>query len=301
MFNLITPAELLLYPTGLDWQSIAESIGSVDEPAGSIYEVIEQTEIIKGASELVANYCNMPYGLAASTQTETAAIARVPFYGSKCWVDLNGYLNFKTENLPVINVTNIQYAIPPAPLSWVAYSPLAPMIHGRYPQFLRIKDTTQDWSWAKFGCYIQITYTAGWPNASISSSVTAGSNVIIPVDASLGASVTNSMNPEMQAFQNTLTIYDAATNTQETVTVTAVPDATHIQVATLANNHAAGVRISSIPQDIKTACILYATHLGRERGVTALSMPSGRSLAAKGGDELMSDAEFLLEPFVVKN
>lgn len=299
MFNLITPAELLLYPTGLDWLSIAEVTGTTDVAPNSVYETPEILEIIRSASELVANYCNMPRGLAATQQTETSAIARVGLFGAKCWVDLMGWLNFKCENLPVYAIDSFQYAIAPSPLVWTPYT-LAPLVIGRYPQFLRIRDMSQDWSWAKFGCYVQLQYEAGWPNAQTTNSITAGSNVVIPVDSTLGFAITNTVNPEMLSFQNSATIFDAANNAQEVVTITAVGTGT-ITVATLANNHAAGVRISSVPQDVKNACILYATHLGRERGVTALTMPSGRSLATKGGDELISDAEFLLEPFVVKN
>jgi hypothetical protein len=248
----------------------------------------------------------MPRGLHATTQTEIAKIARTPMWGTKAWSDRNGWLNFKAENLPVFDVSVLSYAISPGPL---VYQPIIDgsqslNVVGHYPQFFNVVEDSRSWVWTKTGSsWLKCTYSAGYMNGLLTATASAGSSVAINVDSTLGAAIANSLVPEMLDFQVNLKIYDGANS--ESVVVTAVNSATQLTVASLANTHTYSatnpIGISALPGSIKLACILMCVHLARERGVVALTMGSARGgIATKGSEEIISQAEYLMEPFVMK-
>jgi hypothetical protein len=263
-------------------------------------QTIEQSQIIDDASAWTGNFTNMPQGLHATTQVEVARVARAGFFGAKAFVDQDGWLNFRTDTLPVLSITQLQYAITPLanPIVWTAVLPLTTLVLGAYPQLWQLSDSSTDWTWARYsGAYVQATYTSGWPNAVTTAALTAGTSVSIPVDDSTGFAVSNTMNPVMTPFQSKVKIFDGSVS--ESVTVTSVPDSTHVVVATLANSHpTVGVRISSIPDDIRRAVIFACIQFAKERGAQAMIMGGSDTAVAHGGPEnSITTAEYLLEPY----
>jgi hypothetical protein len=308
--RLITIGELLIYPTGLDWNTLAEKIGVQNQGPDSLAQAIEQAQIIKLASEWVANYCEQPRGLQSTQQIETIRIVRNGFFGARAWCDREGWLQFKAANLPVTTVDDFAFAIPPGPLS---FQPLAVpagsfVVEGTYPQQFRITENSRDWTWTKSAAiYGRWTYTAGYPNAVLTAAVTKGSNKQLTVDTTQGWSTNNPQNTEMAQYQGNLNIYDGV-NTELNVPIVSVDDATHVTVASLANDHdpttgagkTMGIGVSSVPDSIKVATIQACIHFAKARGAQALVMKTMGTLAAKNSQEILSMAEQLLEPWVLK-
>ena len=306
--KLITTGELLLAPTGLDWSTLAEKLGLTDQDPSSAAQAIEQAFIIDSASEWVANFCEQTRGLQSTQQTEVARIARVAHFGTKAWVDSEGTLKFKAEGLPITSVDAMSYAMSPGPLVYNTIAPGSTQITGRHPQMFTISEMSSNWEPLKFSAaYLQVQYTAGYPNAVLTAAVTAGANKTLTVDSTLGMATSNTQNPEMLTYQSNLRIYDGLLS--EDVVVTSVLDATRITVANLVNAHdptsgqglVGGIGVSGLPRDIKWATIMAATHFARQRGTQAMTMNSARgSMASKSAGDLLSEAEFLLEPWVMK-
>ena len=306
---LITTGELLLYPTGLDWSTLAERILLADQGPTSVAQAIEQAKIIKLASEWVATYCEQPRGVQSTQQTETIRVARTGYFGARAWVDREGWLNFKGANLPITSVDQLQYAIPPGPLAYSDITESASFhIEGTYPQMFRVTEESQDWTWVKTGAiYTMWEYTAGYANARLTAAVTAGALKQLKVDTTQGWATSNAQNSEMLQYQNTLSIYDGV-NTELNVPIVSVDDANHVTVANLAFAHdptmdpglTMGIGVSSLPESIKTATILACIHFAKARGAQALVMKTVGNIAAKSSIEILSMAEQALEPWVLK-
>jgi hypothetical protein len=65
------------------------------------------------------------------------------------------------------------------------------------------------------------------------------------------------------------------------VTITAVPDATHVTVATLQFSHNANVGISSVPPNLKLGVAWACTHFARFRGSDAVTFIGGGGAGAQ--------------------
>ncbi|MHB8573545.1 MAG: hypothetical protein ACYDAY_11440 [Candidatus Dormibacteria bacterium] len=286
--RLITAQELIQAPTGFDWNTIAETTG-----ATNALEAVEQANLIDRASDWVSNYCYMR--LDATTDNEQARVSRG---ATKAWVNRDGWLVFHTDYFPVLSVSAMSWAYAHAGQGTLAFNALTAanlILEGEGYRVNRVCDISQDWfSIGLDPGLVKLTYVNGWPNMVLGANAAAGSNVNLVVDTSLGCTST----PGSTGIGATLTVYDGA-NT-EVVTVTAVPDATHVTVASLANNHSAGVRVSALPSDIAWATIQACLHFARGRGVDAVVMSgsagAGEQISEKG-DEALAEAEYLLQPY----
>jgi len=282
--RLVTVAELLEAPTGVDWTTLAENAG-----VGSATQAIEQGNLIDRASGWAANFCGQPLGLHATQLTETGRTRPSGDPGMKTWVDRDGFLNFKTSTLPILSVVSSQWSYLTVPLSYSVIPAANWAVLGSYPQIRHLLEASQDWTANRqIASLIQVTYVSGWPNAILTAAVTAGGNRTLVVDTTLGMSV----NPG--DLGNQLTLYDGA-NT-EVATVTAITNATSVVVANLTNGPAAGVGVSAIPSDIKQATILACAHFARGRGVDTVDMPGGQPVQ-RGQGSGFQDARDLLQPF----
>ena len=297
--RLITAQELLEAPTGIDWGSISES-----GVAGTA--AIEQLNILDTVSAWIANEVEQPLGLHATTQTERGYVGRAAHQGAKAFVTSRGALVFRCDTLPICTITTLQFGFYPGPITYTSIDPTqSTIIRGSYPQVWKIEDYSQDWTTFQFGgstisptagaqMEVKLTYVSGWPNAILQANATAGSNVSLTVDSTLGMATA----PYATGQDNsTLTIYDGVN--QEVVTVQSITDTTHVVVNTLAHNHSSGVRISSMPGDIRQAAIFAAMHLARERGVDALVMGETRAASKESQPDLPDElARILLSPYM---
>lgn len=303
--RLITPGELLQFPTGVDWNALAEDAGATDP-----LQAIEQGILIDSISAWAGHYCGQPLGLHATTQTEQARVERAGTLPAKCIVDPSGNLHFWTTTLPVLSLGASQWAYLIAGLAW---NPITPgnaqpgqsgaswLLWGDYPQQRHIELFDQDYSALKDTqrAVVQVQYTSGWANAVMSGGpYAAGSNVSIAVDTTLG------MSSVAGAAGNRVFIADGSAS--EWVTVSGVTDATHFTCA-LANPHTPNantvIGVSAVPQDLKMAVIYACAAIARVRGVQAFQMKTeGVSEVAKSGgqEELMTLAEYHLNPYRIE-
>lgn len=287
--RLITPQELLQAGTGIDWNTIAESA-----TGSSPVQAIEQSNVIDRASSWVANYCVQR--LDATTDTEQSILGGAY---TKCWVDQNAWLWYRTDFFPILSISVFQWAIASAGVANPAFNNLNVnnlLTFGEFNRVNRVADLSQDWSWLKRGPgLLNIVYVNGYPNMVSTAGFTAGAAKTIIVDSTLG--LTN------QAGQigNVLTIFDGA-NT-ETIQVQSVTDGTHFVAVNVANAHnTAGVGISAIPPDVKEAAILACIHFARIRGTEAFEMggadsSSGVSTKTVSTGDALAQAEYLLQPY----
>ena len=297
--RLITPEELLEAPTGFDWNDVADNVN-----AGSPLEAIEQLRVIDRASDEACRYIfnSVDARIDATSDTETRRIGGI---NTNAWVENTGYLVFRTSFFPILAVTALQWAPWPAgvrfgDLQFNALDATKVLVFGEGTRKRRIIDTTMDYTFLRFGGAVQATYTNGWPNATLTNSVTAGPNVSLPVDTSVGFAPAGSGQP--QNIGATAAIFDGA-NT-ETVTITTVPDGTHVQVATLQFNHAANVGISAVPPNIKLGVAWAATHFARFRGsdaVTFIGSGGGQKRSTAQPMDAMQEAHDLWDEFKIRS
>ena len=296
--RLITAGELLHYPTGLDWNTVAEDASATDP-----LQFIEQSFLIDSVSSWIGEYTGMPLGLHATQLTEQASVERAGMFPAKCLVDADGNLHFWTRTLPVISVTSGQWSYLLMGLSWMPITPGATLpfvgganwvLWGDYPQQREIEFFDQDYTPLKHQrAIVQVTYVSGWANAVLTSSIAATGSQTAVVDTTLGMSVGQS-----------LTVYDG--DNTESVTVTAITDATHFTAVfgvTHTVSTTATIAISAIPQEIRMAAINACTGLVKLRGSEAFTMNSnGVGQVMKGGaeEEAIALAEYLLQPYRIE-
>ena len=270
--RLITAEELVEAPTGFDWDDVADNVG-----AGNALEAIEQLRVIDRASDEACRYIfnSVDARVDATSDTE---LRRVGSYNTNAFIDGTGQLIFRTSFFPILQVSALAWAIGGGGIAnpqFNSLDPTAVIIFGEGTRKRRIIDRSLDWRSFKGGeLLVQATYTNGWPNAVLTGSVIAGSNVSLPVDTSTGFGISTAP----QGIGLTATIFDGTST--ETVSVSSAPDGTHILVPTLQFNHQAGVGISAVPPALKWGVILACTHFGRFRGSDAVTFV-GRSGASK--------------------
>ena len=270
--RLITAEELIEAPTGFDWNDVADSVG-----AGSALEAIEQLRVIDRASDEACRYIfnSVDARIDATSDTE---LRRVGSFNTNAWIDNTGQLVFRASFFPILGVSALTWAIGGGGIANPTFNSLDPtavIIFGEGTRKRRIIDRSMDWRAFRGGeLLLQATYTNGWPNAVLTSSVTAGPNVSLPLDTSTGFGISTAP----QGIGLTATIYDGV-NT-ETVSVSSAPDGTHILIPTLQFAHNSGVGVSAVPPALKWGVILACTHFGRFRGSDAVTF-IGRSGASK--------------------
>lgn len=304
--RLVTALELLQYPSGIDWNTVAEDAAFADPR-----QAIEQGFILDTISSWAGEYTGMPLGLHAASITEQAPVPRAGMFPARVIVDSDGWLNFWAKTLPVLSLTSAQWAYVVPNLAWtpiVLGNPLPNqggaswVLYGDYPHQRQIVLFDQDYSSLKHQPSIfQCTYVSGWPNAIITGNtdIPAGTAVNIPVDTSLGMTAISGL------LGNSLFIADSGNS--EYVTVTAVPDATHVTVAQTLNDHRPGngstIGVSAIPPDIKSAICIAAAGLARVRGAMAFQMNGsqvGEVMKSGGQEEALSIAEYMLNPYRIE-
>ncbi len=287
--NLITVSELLEAPTGVDWSTMAENA-----TATSLAQTVEQLRLIERASAWAANFCGQR--LDATTDTESATLGS---HRTKAWVSREGWLIFHCDYFPVVGVLSASWATITAGVgvpTQVALDVSKIQIRGDYPRLNWLRDLSMDWSGLQYyPTEITVNYINGWPNTYLTASASAGANVVLSVESTLG------MTTSPGSVGNRLTIYDGSLT--ETVQVSAVLSATTVQVASLTYTHtlpSAGpgntIGVSSVPQDIKEAVILACVHMAQERGSDALVMGSART-STPGSRLRLPEAEYLLLPY----
>ena len=309
----VTSEVLLQAPTGISFTTI---------PPGGIRSGVTQSQ--KTAE--VANICQRATTLVdlCARQPLRATIDTLPLYGPgapRVYVPRgcgNQPATLIMTRWPVLEVVSVRYSrnqIPynwstvPAGLALPAYPPSglygssAPPATGEGGQSVKLAAGYLDWRYGPGGYAILSTYVNGWPHAGLTAAAAQGATAL-QVDDCTGWVITAPFPGA--ATGATGTVYDAGN--QEVIQVTAATatagPGTLTLAAPLAYGHAAGVMVSSLPQAVVWAAILFCVEQALERGATSMKLPEvpgGRIAQAAGVDSSVGTpakwAEIILAPF----
>lgn len=263
------------------------------------------------AAEL-ANICQRSTGLVDEVvkQPLRATTDTLPLYGPgapRVYVPRGGCSEPVTlimTRWPVLEVVSVQYSRNQIPYNWStvpaglavpAYPPSgmygssAPPAAGEGGQSVKLAAGYVDWRYGPRGYAILSTYVNGWPHAGLTAAATAGATSL-QVDDCTGWVITAPFPGAPTGA--TGTVYDAGA--QEVVQVTAASakagPGTLTLASPLASGHAAGVMVSSFPQTVVWAAILFACEQALERGATSMTLPGvpGGHIAKAAGQDTSS-------------
>ena len=290
----ITSSALQQAPTGIQWSTIPP--GGVRTGVTPQQSAAEIANICARATALVDECCRQP--LRATTDT-------LPLYGPgapRFYVPRSSCTQPVTlimTRWPVLEVVSVQYSPNQIPYTWSTvpsglavpsypptglYGSSAPPATGEGGQAIKLAAGYVDWRYGPLGYAVLTTYVNGWPHAGLTAAAAQGATEL-QVDDCTGWVITPVFPGA--ATGATGTVYDAGG--QEVIQVTAASATSGPGTLTLAsplvNAHAAGVMVSTLPQSVVWAAILFAVDVAIERGATATTINDipGRSVATKAG------------------
>jgi hypothetical protein len=186
------------------------------------------------------------------------------------------------------------YDLEVPPLS--VYGNIAPSAAIDGGQAILIPPGWVNWGLGRHGWLVRVSYINGWPHTSLTAAVEQGETTL-PVDDTTGWAITNEWGQTGAAG----IIYDSGF--QETVQCTASSVTSGPGNLTIANplnfNHNAGVMVTTLPQSVIGAVILFSAAEALTRGATSTtvhSIPGGGASAGKGPEDLIGEGELLLHP-----
>ena len=181
------------------------------------------------------------------------------------------------------------------PLS--VYNTIAPSAAIDGGQAIVIPPGWVNWGLGRHGWLVRVSYINGWPHTSLTSAVAAGTQTL-PVDDTTGWAITSEWGQTGAAG----IVYDSGF--QETVQCTAASVTSGPGNLTIASPlnfaHNAGVMVTSLPQQVIGAVILFSAAEALTRGATSTTVHSipggGGSGGGKGPEDLIGEGELLLHP-----
>lgn len=317
-----SPEQLIQAPTGVDFFSIPPGTPLTGvTPQANTAEI---SNICQRATDLVDQTCCQPL---------RATVDTLPLYGPgvRVGVPANGApAELILKRWPVLEVISIQVA--PNRLPWVFTSVPSTAFQVKYPVVGLYGSSApaaaaeggqtvlldpywlagnglngggRGWGpgWGHNQFVIMTQYVNGWPHCGLTSAATAGATTLA-VDDCTGWTITAPFAGAPTGA--TGTAYDAGN--QEVIHVTSASAASGPGTLTLASPlqsaHAPGVIVSSLPQAVTWAAMLFACEIALERGATAMTMMEvpGREVAQKAGVDTSYGspacwAEKILAPF----
>jgi len=221
-----------------------------------------------------------------------------------------------TTRWPVLEVISVQVARNTLPYVWTTvpagqglyqpanppvgiYGSIAPTAAAEGGQGILVSSQYINWAYGRNGYAIQVSYVNGWPHTSLTANAASGATTIA-VDDCTGWAVTSALTGMTGA---TGTVYDAGN--QEVIQCTAASATQGPGTLTLASPlqsaHASGTMVSTLPQSVVWAAILFCCSQALTRGATSttvLQAPGGKSEGgAKRAQTLREQACEILAPF----
>jgi len=280
----VTPELVTQAPTGVAWQSIPP-----DKTATQAQRIAELSNICARATALVDE---------AAAQPLRATLDTVVLYGPG--VRVGAPQGWSTEparlvlkRWPVLEIVSVQVAQNTFPVVWTTvpagnysienpavglYGSVAPTAAAEGGQGILVNSQYINWSFGRNGFAIEVAYVNGWPHTSLTAAASASATTIA-VDDCTGWAITAAVGGATGA---TGTVYDAGN--QEVIQCTGASAATGPGTLTLASPlqfaHNAGVMVSTLPQSVVWAAILFCCSQALTRGATSttvLQAPGGKS------------------------
>ena len=246
MRSYCTPAEFQNHPTGLNVQDLVAGGTAAAQAA-------ELTLLAQQASSMVDQWVYAP--LFAQTYQETRLV-RPDNYGT---------LRVRLRQFPVQQVVSAQWRMT-ARAAWQAIDVNLIDVLGTLEmghQYIAADFAYGVLSgWGQPPLTVQTTYVAGYPNMALTADAAAGATTLA-VDTTLG------VQPD-----DVVTIYDGAS--LESVTVASSTATTLALTTPTAYAHAAGVRVSALPDAVSLATIYAIAWMIKERRAGGGLMMSGK-------------------------
>jgi len=300
----VTPELLTSAPTGISWSSIPPGRGTT--PA---QQLAEQANICARATGEADTYCNQVLRATLDTEIQQGPDFRITVQNG------TGNGRFILQRWPVLQIVSLavspnvfprQYAILPTnaydiehPVIGV-YGSSAPSAAGEGGQSIVFAPGWVNWALGRNGYVVKCQYINGWPHTSLTAPTSAGATTL-QVDDCTGWAVTSEA---LGVTGATGTVFDSGS--QEVAHVTAAsavagPGSLTLS-APLQYAHAAGVMVSTLPQSVIWAVILYGSSIALTRGATATTVQTipgggGSTAGVKSPADLAGEAELLLDPF----
>jgi hypothetical protein len=296
----ITPQLLTNAPTGITWKSIPTPRATVAE------QYAEQINICARATSMIDTACNQV--LRATIDTETVlgpdywmTISNSTFVGRALlsrWPVLqilggswNATATFPPDWQPI--AAN-QFAIE-RPIIGL-YGTSAPSDSGEGGQAVLIAPGYITWAFGRNGIQLQIQYVNGWPHTSLTADASAGDMTIAVDDCTGWAPVTAGGQGACGVLKDSA---DQESVTCSAASVSAGPG-TLVLSSPLSFGHGAGVLLTTLPEQIQQAAILYCTYQALVRGATATTVQTitgtGENTAG-GASSLEEQARMLCMPY----
>lgn len=305
----ITVPMLLNAPTGASWDIIPEPDSDTES------QFAELTNVCWRATSVVDTYCNQV--LRATVDTEELTGPGSPRVGT---VPGTAIGRLVMRRWPVTQILAVQTSPTRSfPRSWSTVP--SGMYDIEHPLINSLTDTASatapDGGWSiqvapgyippltprtRNSTRVMVSYTNGWPHTSLTQPAAAGATVL-HVDDVTGWAGANGF------------VYDGA-NTEpvsilsaSATTPLALPNGvgtaqtgpgTITLSAGLANPHALGAVVSSLPANVIWAAALAAASQALEAGITGLTVaatPGAESEGGHGVEDLVTEYEVLLQPF----
>ena len=300
----VTPALLTQAPTGISWSTIPPGRDVTFEMRQA-----EQANLCQRATSQVDSYCNQV--LRATVDSE-----QMPGPNFRMTIQTGvGNTRVIMQRWPILDIMSVEVAANGVfPRQWSSlgtgmwdievpvvglYGSSAPSSAGEGGQAIILPPGTVTWALGRNGYLVRINYVNGWPHTGLTVAAVSGS-MTISVDDCTGWALTG---------ENTG--YTGATGTvfstvQEVIHVTASSVTSGPGTLTLAQplgyNHDAGTMVSTLPQSVIWATILFCSSMALTRGATATTVQTipgggGSTTGMKGPGDLAGEAELLLNPF----
>lgn len=282
--------ELLAAPTGISWKTIPPYAAATDADRRA-----EQLNILGRATSRVNGYANQPLRATLDTEQVTG-----PDFRATVQVG-SGNGRIIMSRWPILAIISVQVA-PNAvfPRQWASipagqwdievppvsvYGTIAPSDAADGGQAILIPPGWLNWCYGRNGWVLRIQYLNGWPHTSLTAEaepVSSGTQTIA-VDDCTGWAITGEFGQTGAAG----TVYDSGA--QETVQVTTASATAGPGTLTLASplqyDHPNGVIVTTLPQSVIDAMILYSTAEALMRGATSTTVhqiPGGAGGEAGG-------------------
>jgi hypothetical protein len=289
------------WPTGVSWATIPPGRTVTDAQRFAAVTSL----CAEGSAEADA-YCNMPLRCTLTTEFFHGpgdGDARVNVQSG------SGLGRVTLQRLPVLAINSVQVSPNIFPRQWTTvpagyYSPeypalglydsIAPSAGGQGGQAILVAQGYISWANGRTGTAIQVSYTHGWPHASLTAAATAGAGSI-SVDDCSGWGVTTAAGTGAAGV-----IYDSGSQEGVKCTASSVTSGpgTLTLASPLAYSHAAGVMVSSFPQDIIWGAALFASAAALTRGATSTTIQDAPGRGSGTNPGLLSgEACMKLHPY----
>ena len=298
-----TIPELLAAPTGVAWSTIPSGSGVV--PA---QRTAEQLNILGRSTARADGYCNQVLRATLDYEQVAGPDFRLTVQNGTG----NGRLIL--SRWPILSIVSVEVSANAVfPRQWSSipagqwdievpslpiYSSVAPSAAIDGGQAIVIPPGWVNWALGRHGWLVRVQYVNGWPHTSLTSAVEAGTTTL-PVDDCTGWAITSEWGNTGAAG----TVYDSGY--QETVQCTAASVTSGPGNLTIASPlnfaHSAGTMVTSLPQQVIEAVILFSAAEALQRGATSTtvhSIPGGPGGGGSMGTitEYVAAGERLLAP-----